>query len=95
MLRQRLVSSWRLLGKRPFGHPKFGFGHAKNTTKATVKRIVLAKKCFAMSIAGLVFASALFYFRTKAPCNGVLSDEPPTRIANSSGSAVQSFLLTS
>jgi hypothetical protein len=40
MLKQRLVASWRLLGKRPFGHPKFVFGHAKNITKAAVKRIV-------------------------------------------------------
>jgi len=29
MLRQRLVASWRLLGKRPFGHPKFVFGQAE------------------------------------------------------------------
>jgi hypothetical protein len=39
MLKQRLVASWRLLGKRPFGHPKAVFGHAQDITKAAVKRI--------------------------------------------------------
>jgi hypothetical protein len=29
MLKQRLVASWRLLGKRPFGHPKFVLGQAE------------------------------------------------------------------
>lgn len=31
MLKQRLVASWRLLGKRPFGHPKFASGRRKNS----------------------------------------------------------------
>jgi hypothetical protein len=29
MSKQRLVASWRLLGKRPFGHPKYNFGQAE------------------------------------------------------------------
>ena len=44
MLRQRLVASWRLLGKRPFGHPKFGFGHAKNTTNDSVGQNSLERR---------------------------------------------------
>ena len=43
MSKQRLVASWRLLGKRPFGHPKYDFGQGRITRIRTAQMQIFVR----------------------------------------------------